>query len=175
MRRTTAMAITAATLGVLLFAPAANAGFFGLNYSFTDLSGGDAAKLGRSGAKTVRWTLSWQRVETREGNLNWSESDKLVGDLAARGIRVLPTVLGSPKWAAPSSITPPLGSGHSRKAWKGFLRAAVDRYGRGGSYWKLHYGTDHPGGRALPIKTWQIWNEPNLPSAMNPPKPGTYV
>jgi Glycosyl hydrolase catalytic core len=175
MQRTTAMAITAATLGVLLFAPAANAGFFGLNYSFPKLSSGDAAKLRKSGAKTVRWTLSWQRVETREGNVDWSESDKLVGALAARGIRVLPTVLGSPKWAAPSSITPPLGSRHARTAWKGFLRAAVNRYGHGGSYWKGPYRQDHRGKRALPIKTWQIWNEPNLQSAMNPPKPATYA
>ena len=52
---------------------------------------------------------------------------------------------------------------------------AVKRYGPGGSYWRLHYKLDHPGKRALPIKTWQVWNEPNLQSAMNPPKPGTYV
>jgi hypothetical protein len=175
MRRAALLAITAAVLGVLLFAPAANAGFFGLNYSFTNLSSGDAGKLAQSGAKTVRWTFSWQRIETREGSFNWSETDKLVGDLASKGIRVLPVVLGSPRWAEPSSITPPLGPKHSRQAWKGFLQTAVKRYGPGGSYWRLHYKLDHPGKRAVPIQTWQIWNEPNLQSAMNPPKPGTYA
>ena len=59
MRRAALLAITAAVLGVLLFAPAANAGFFGLNYSFTNLSSGDAGKLAQSGAKTVRWTFSF--------------------------------------------------------------------------------------------------------------------
>jgi len=174
MRRAALVTAMAAVVGVLSFTPAANAGFFGLNYSFTQLEKGDAGKLGKSGAKTVRWTLSWQRIETRQGTFNWSEPDKLVGDLASKGIKVLPVVLGSPKWAEPSAITPPLGK-HARKAWKQFLHAAVNRYGPGGSYWKLHYKLDHPGKGALPIKVWQVWNEPNLQSAMKPPKPGTYV
>ena len=65
----------------------------------------------------------------------------------------------------------PLGSKHARKAWKQFLQMAVKRYGPGGSYWTLHYKLDHPGKRAVPIKAWQVWNEPNLQSAMKPPEP----
>jgi hypothetical protein len=175
MRRAAVIAITATALGVLFFAPVGHAGFFGLNYSFTQLGSGDAGKLAKSGAKTVRRTFSWQRIETKERNFNWSDTDKFVGDLASKGIRVLPVMLGSPKWAEPSAITPPLDSKHARTAWKGFLRAAVNRYGPGGSYWTLHYKLDHPGKRALPIKLWQVWNEPNLQSAMKPPKPGTYM
>src|SRR5690349_2201885 len=106
MRRAALVAITVATLGVLSFAPAANAGFFGLNYSFTQLEKGDAGKLGKSGAKTLRWTFSWQRIETKQGSFNWSATDKLFGDLASKGIKVLPVMLGSPKWAEPSAITP---------------------------------------------------------------------
>ena len=50
-----------------------------------------------------------------------------------------------------------------KSAWRAFLTAAVQRYGRGGSYWSAVYPHQHPGKRKLPITEWQIWNEPNLP------------
>src|SRR6185436_17867768 len=52
--------------------------------------------------------------------------DKLVGDLAAKGIRVLPIMWGSPKWVAPSTITPPLDTQAARSAWQSFLKGAMD-------------------------------------------------
>jgi hypothetical protein len=38
-----------------------------------------------------------------------------------------------------------------------FARAAVRRYGPNGSLWR-----ENPGAPSLPIRSWQIWNEPNL-------------
>ena len=48
-----------------------------------------------------------------------------IGDLAAKGIRVVPTLWGSPKWVAKSAVTAPIGSPEARAAWTGFLTAAV--------------------------------------------------
>jgi hypothetical protein len=40
-------------------------------------------------------------------------------------------------------------------AWSGFLRTLVDRYGPGGGLWA-------DATARLPIRSWQIWNEPNF-------------
>jgi hypothetical protein len=92
--------------------------------------------------------------------------DQVVGSFASRGIRVLAEVDNSPGYAAPSPIDPPLGSATARQDWQAFLRAAVARYGRGGVYWTdpSLYRAQHPGAKPLPVRDWQIWNEPNLPN-----------
>ncbi len=151
------------------------AGFFGLNYSFKDITGGDVLMLKKSGATTVRWTMNWSNIEPSAGHWHWSAADKVVGGLAAQGIRVLPVMWGSPRWVASSAITAPVATQKQRDAWSGFLRAAIRRYGPGGNYWSGAYRTQHPGKAALPVNTWQIWNEANLKSAMTPTTPATYA
>jgi hypothetical protein len=42
-------------------------------------------------------------------------------------------------------------------AFAGFAAALVQRYGPSGSFWD-----DHPDLTPLPIRVWQVWNEPNL-------------
>jgi hypothetical protein len=148
---------------------------FGLNYAFHDLTGNDAQKVRQSGAKTLRWMFVWPRIEGKQGVFNWSAPDKLVGDLAAKGIRVIPSLWGSPNWVAKSAVTAPIGSPAARNAWRQFLTAVVKRYGPEGDYWTDRYPAAHPGRPALPIGTWQIWNEPNLRSAMAPVDPGNYA
>lgn len=177
MRRAAGLIIVAALLAVLLPVPTAGASrFFGLDYTFNELHGKDVAKLDKSGAKTVRWTFAWPRIERSQGQFDWSETDKLVGSLASRGIHVLPTLYGSPSWVTSPGHAPPLGSKRERNAWKSFLREAVKRYGPGGNYWSVQYRVAHAGKSALPIRTWQIWNEPNLESHFAPhPSPSRYA
>jgi polysaccharide biosynthesis protein PslG len=149
---------------------------FGVNYSFSALEGKDADKLDRSGARTVRWTFSWARIERSQGSFDWSAADRVVGDLASRGIRVAPTLYASPRWLEGSAATPPIDSQRARDAWQRFLREAVKRYGPGGTYWTVQYLVSHPGAKPLPINTWQIWNEPNLRSHFAPrPSPARYA
>jgi hypothetical protein len=178
VRRLTALAAVA-MLAVLFAVPSAEAkgsSFYGLNFSFRDMSGKDVRKLNKSGAKTVRWAFFWARLEHFSGRFNWEPSDNVVGDLASKGIRILPILYGTPPWLAKSPSKPPIGSQEARDAWKQFLTEAVQRYGPGGSYWAGQYATDHPGKPALPIETWEIWNEPNLKSHWSPrPSPGDYA
>jgi hypothetical protein len=178
VRREAILAIALVILGAMIAAPAAQAkgGFFGLDYTFNELHNRDTGKLAKSGAKTVRWTFFWPRIEHSSGNFDWSGADQVVGDLAARGIRILPVLDGSPNWVAKSTVTPPVGSKRARNAWKRFLRKAVERYGPQGRYWTIKYRTQHPGKGARPIRTWQIWNEPNLKSHFHPhPSPRRYA
>ena len=178
MRRGAAAALATAFLAALIIVPAASAkgDFFGLDYTFNELHSRDPGKLAKSGARTVRWRFSWPRIERTSGNFDWSGVDRFVGGMAAKGIGVLPVLDGSPKWVAKSAVTPPVGSPQARAAWKRFAREAVKRYGPHGSFWALKYKTQHPAKRALPIRTWQIWNEPNLKSHFHPhPSPRRYA
>jgi GH35 family endo-1,4-beta-xylanase len=143
-RRVRTLAV-AAVAAAILVVPAAQAraatppGFFGLNFAFKDITGGDVLYLKASGAKTVRWTMNWSNIQPKAGAWNWSASDRVVGGLAAQGIRVLPVMWGTPRWVASSAITAPVATTTQRNAWSAFLKAAIKRYGPGGSYWSGAY------------------------------------
>ena len=127
--------------------------------------------------RTQRHLLDWSTVQPSRGSFAWGSVDQFIGRLASHGIRAAPFVWGSPGWVAGSRATPPLESTADRDAWKDFLKAAVARYGPGGSYWANGYlqqfGAD---ATPLPIQSWQIWNEPNLKKFFAPnPSPGKYA
>ena len=66
---------------------------------------------------------------------------------------------------------PPLDSAAESQAWRNFLKAAVARYGPGGTYWATGGKYDQDYGTSatpLPIQSWQIWNEPNLKKYFSP-------
>ena len=96
----------------------------------------------------------------------------MIGGLAKEGIRSLPFVWGSPSWVGNEQVCsghPPIGTTAERQGWQNFLRAAVARYGPGGTYWANKYKQDYPdAGAAVPIQSWQIWNEPNLKKYFSP-------
>jgi hypothetical protein len=104
--------------------------------------------------ETLRLPVYWFQCEPRPGEYEFGALDAEIGAAAAHGIRVLPFVYGRPAWLGAQASRPPLG-GRAMAAWKRFLRVVVDRYGPGGAFWRDR-------GRALPIRRWQIWNEPNF-------------
>lgn len=165
-RRTIGLGILVSAVALLSAASApakVNPDFWGVNYRFSNLSQEELKKIHKSGARTVRWKLSWPQVEPTKGSPDWSVPDGIIGGLAGKGIRVLPFVYGSPPYAASSTNTPPLGSDDARQAWKQFLRDAVDRYGPNGTFWQIN-----PTIPKKPIRDWQIWSEPNLPGHFQP-------
>jgi hypothetical protein len=123
----------------------------------------DFRKMKSTGVRTVRFAINWYAVQPTRASTNWGPTDKLVGDLAARGIRAAPFIYGSPSWVAKKLKRPPLGSARKVRAWRKFLAATVRRYGPGGGYWSGAYQQQHPSGERKPINALQIWNEPNLP------------
>lgn len=81
-------------------------------------------------------------------------TDRIVGAAADQGIRVLPVIIRSPDWAAdgpPAYGTPP----RNPEDYAAYVRALAARYGPSGTFWRGR-------SRRVPIRTWQIWNEPNL-------------
>lgn len=84
--------------------------------------------------------------------------DRIVGAAAVRGLSVLPVVERTPAWDA---LRPgdPASTPRSPAPYAAFLTALVRRYGPGGTFW-----TTHTNIRPMPIRMWQIWNEPNFVS-----------
>lgn len=116
---------------------------------------------------TLRVPVHWPQIEPRRGEMDFSGLDRTVSEAAAAGVRVLPFVYGTPGWLTGDPARPPL-SGIARAAWTQLLRTLVQRYGPGGDLWE--------GGRPMPIRRWQIWNEPNFVLFWRPrPAPRRYA
>jgi hypothetical protein len=172
--------ILIALLAVSLLAPssaaAARSEFFGIVQG-QPLDLQDFDRMAGARIRTQRILLDWSKVQSSRGSFAWGASDRVIGRSASRGIRAAPFVWGNPGWVGGTRATPPLGSTADRDAWRNFLKAAVARYGPGGSYWANGYRQQFGmSATPLPIQSWQIWNEPNLAKFFAPnPSAGKYA
>jgi hypothetical protein len=109
------------------------------------------------GIGLIRQTFDWARIETAPGQYDFSYHDEFVAAAASEGITVLPILFRAPDFH--------LGRRHVKDACPpannatlaAFAQALVRRYGPNGTLW-----AERPGLRKLPMRSWQIWNEPNL-------------
>jgi hypothetical protein len=127
-----------------------------------------------SGVESVRFAFHWvdgqpyrsfadvppdQRAQFADvGGVptTFSRFDPMVAGAAARGLTLLANVTTAPGWAAkrPGVFgSPPKGTAPFAR----FVRALVQRYGPSGRFW-----AEHPELPRRPIRSWQLWNEPNL-------------
>jgi hypothetical protein len=142
-------------------------GFFGVVPQAAPTAGDFARMQGVVG--TVRIRVDWAQVEPQPGEYDFGELDAEIAMAARRGIDVLPFVVATPAWISPDPSRSPMKSARGRRAWPGFLRLLVRRYGPGGSLWKGRSGRS-------PIRRWQIWNEPNFRLSWHPhPSPVEYA
>ncbi len=122
-----------------------------------------------SGVRRIRVPVNWEFIQPEQGgklNLWWL--DRVALFAALYKIDLLPFVLGAPGWAAASTescvrcLTRPEVSATQPRdpaQFAKFVGALVTRYGRGGMIWK-----ENRSAPAAPVRAWQIWNEPDLPS-----------
>ncbi|MEK6273264.1 MAG: glycosyl hydrolase [Actinomycetota bacterium] len=176
----TRLAIVLAGLVLSHLAPstasAARSEFFG-TVQIATLNEQDIEGMAAARVRTNRFVLKWGWVQPTQGSFEWGPADRFIGRLAVRGIRAVPAVWGNPGWVAGSGSTPPIGGPVAEQAWRNFLKALVARYGPAGSYWATDYRQQYgAGATALPIQSWQVWNEPNLQKYFAPtPSPGKYA
>ena len=161
--------LLAALLTLLVAAPSADAakrrvphGFYGVMW---DRAATDASRsqqgtqwdlMARAGVESVRTTFWWDRAQPVAGEPpTFAATDRVVELAAARRIRVLPVVYGTPPWAGaePRPDSPPI----RVEDYAAYLEALVQRYGPRGSFW-----LEHPELPRRPVREWQIWNEPHL-------------
>jgi len=137
-------------------------------------------RLRAGGVAGVRIPISWAATQPLSGaEANFTAPDQLVAGAAAAGLNVLPFVYDAPSWAVTQARVPgssarapktlPVKTGAQKSAWSNFLKLVVGRYGPGGSFW-----TANPGLPAMPIGTWQIWNEENFKYFVTRPSPSDY-
>jgi hypothetical protein len=140
-----------------------------------------------NGVQSVRVAFSWAAGQPYESDAdvpadqkaNFTDvsgrptsfqfTDMVVGDAARDRITVLPTVLYAPQWDA---VTNRNGVGYPRQyaPYGAYLTALIGRYGPRGSFWH-----ENPQIPKMPIRSWQIWNEPNLAYYWKQPFASSYV
>jgi hypothetical protein len=122
----------------------------------------------------LRQTFDWSEIEPAPGRHDFARYDALMEALAARGIEVLPILFNPPPFRS---------SAPRRDARRGtypprrpadmvaFGAALARRYGPAGTFWR-----ERPALQKVPIRAWQVWNEPSLPAYWpEGPDPAAYA
>jgi hypothetical protein len=149
-------------------------GFFGIAPQ-TPVTPADAARMRAGGVETIRFPLFWSSVQpTPLSKYIWIYYDELFETAARERLAVLPTLGGLPAWLSDYRRLP-IDTPRRRQEWMAFVRAAVERYGPGGEFWREHRpGTADPLPR-LPARSWEVWNEENLFDFTRPASPQRYA
>ncbi len=117
----------------------------------------DLESMRASGAASVATLLPWHEVQADgPDSFNWGRIDAFVAEAARQDIEVIFILYGSPAFISSQPEIPPVGSAEAEEGWRGFVQAAVERYGPRGDFWKTHTGPPRP------VRAWQVWQEPGL-------------
>jgi hypothetical protein len=155
----TALAALATLIGLMASPDAARpvataatteSGFYGVAPT-TALTAGDFQRLAAANIRTVRVIFYWPSASTGDGTYNWLNVDGAVIHASAAGIRLIPTLLGSPRHVSGEPLQPPLGSPEDEERWQDFVRSAVERYGPGGEFWDFLDNARRTPGTADPM------------------------
>lgn len=99
---------------------------------------------------------------------NFTATDTLVRLAAQRGLSILPIVLYAPSWDAGKNPSGGFAPPARTAPYAQLLAALIGRYGPRGTFWRA-------AGPKLPIRMWQVWNEPNLSAYWPQPFAKSYV
>jgi hypothetical protein len=114
--------------------------------------------MAAAGAESVRVAFDWRAAQpSAEGPIDFSATDAAVIAAAQQRLPVLPVVHRTPDWDAARPGDGAASAPRDPGAYTAYLTALVGRYGPRGSLW-----AERPGLPRVPIRDWQIWNEPNL-------------
>jgi hypothetical protein len=165
-----ALVIALSAAALLVLAPTAGAqerrvpqGFYGamwdgrIEAAPLEVQEAEWDRMAMAGVESVRTVFSWERSQQDPGApLDFAFNDRLVEWAAERNIALLPVVDNAPAWARVESDRPLSPPGRIAD-FAAFARALVARYGPGGSFW-----AERPDLPAVPLREWQILNEPYL-------------
>lgn len=133
----------------------------------------DYRLMAEAGVRSVRLPLNWAGIEPESpafSEPNWEGFDHEVRLAAEQGLTIFPFIGDSPEWVAAQGIDLPVAGAAQRRAWASFLRAVVNRYGEGGSFWR-----EEPELPYLPMRRWEIWNEENIVTFASEPEPKRFA
>jgi hypothetical protein len=163
MRIAVLVALAATTCAVAAMAQAAPGRFFGVVYDREVSVAGAATQdpqftlMRKTGVRTLRSVFSWAAMQPSADQApNFADTDALVARAARNDIEILPIVMYAPEWARldpGNDASPP----RNPDDYVAFLNTLVARYGPTGSFWAEHAHVPK-----RPMRTWQVWNEPQL-------------
>ncbi|HKX73569.1 MAG TPA: cellulase family glycosylhydrolase [Candidatus Saccharimonadales bacterium] len=104
------------------------------------------------GFNWVRTDIDWSAVQRQNAtNYDWSAYDRVVETAHANGLGILGVIAYAPAWARlPECVGSDKCRPASNTAYAAFAKAVVQRYSAKG------------------VKTWEIWNEPNIQGFWRP-------
>ncbi len=137
-----------------------------------DVFAGDAAyrrstlrRQARAGIGLVRQTFDSSQIEKSPGRYDLSYYDDYVAQLAAGRVRLLPILFR--RGSTSAGAYPP----DDPSRFGAFGAALARRYGPDGTLWR-----ERPDVPKLPVRAWQVWNEPSLPAYWaSGPDPAEYT
>ena len=129
----------------------------------------EIALAAASGAHFIGLDFDWRRIEPEKGRYVWEETDEIVALARHYGLRLVPMLLYTPRWASSAPFAPldyhrapPVGY-HD---YRDFVYAVVNRY--------KPYGQSRLTADGYGITDWIIWNEPNVSGVGEAPQPGQF-
>ena len=153
MQRSLVSLLFAAVLALFGAQPAAAGSFHGV-VTQGPMTATDYHVMGAGGVGTLRVPVTWGQIQpTLGGERNWQGLDSVVGQAAANGVQVLPTIHGP----GPAGTANPPTDPSSRASMADFAGALAARYGRGGDFWATQ-AID------VPMTAFQVYNEQNGPA-----------
>lgn len=141
----------------------------------TGISTADTSRMQRGRVSAMRVAVDWSRVQPDSPDtFNWGATDHTIRVAARNRVRVMLTLQGVPGWMSKKWTKMPVANSSQLTRWRQFIRAMVSRYGHGGSFWaeERAAGTGLP---QVPVREWQIWNEPNFHHFSTPVSPARYA
>lgn len=132
-------------------------------------------RLVASGVETTRIVFSWADAQPYEkwsdvpagqsaefqpgvGNVptSFATTDGAVRLAAEHGLTILPIVIYTPGWESLPHPAADFALPRSNSTYANYVETLVRRYGPHGSFWSANPQVPY-----VPIRMWQIWNEPN--------------
>jgi hypothetical protein len=129
----------------------------------------EIALAAAAGARTIGLDFDWRRIEPEAGQYAWEETDEAVALARRYGLRLVPMLLYTPRWASSAPFAPldyhrapPADYGDYRD----FVYAVVNRY--------KPYGQSPLTSAGYGITDWVLWNEPSVSGPGEAPQPGEF-
>lgn len=168
------LVVLTATVSDARAVPKAPKGFLGI-VPQEGIDRKDTARMKKGKVKTMRVSIHWESVQpTSPNEFNWTGFDSIVGAAAHGGVRVMPTLYGTPGWMSKRPTNLPVKNSTQLGHWRSFTAAVANRYGRNGNFWS---DPDLAGSsiKKLAITQYQLGNEPNFYYFATPVNPGQYA
>jgi polysaccharide biosynthesis protein PslG len=122
------------------------------SYRSTNLAGIRRAHVG-----LIRQVFNWSQTKESPGDYTIQYHDQYVADVAIHGLSVMPVLTHAPEFYKLPGSKRGANRPTDLAQMAAWAQVLVRRYGPNGTLW-----SDNPGLRKVPIRVWQIWNEPSL-------------